>query len=740
MAAGALATVWVSGPAASAVGAGLAVAVFGVTSERAKALLNKRAEQRETLPRHVLAAGASGRPRRVRELDDPIALGVHPAEAITRAVDGRTVVDRVPPYVPRDDQHRLRELADAGGFVLLVGDSTAGKTRAAYEAMRALLPDHALIVPAGRTSFTAIVPAVQAERRCVVWLDDLERFLGAGGLTSNTINRLLDSEGGRDTLVLATMRSREHDRYSAREEPEFHGPERDSWRDARSVLELATVVELRRGWSDEELRRARAYADDPRIRSALPKAGPLGLAELLATGPQLTRDWRNAWRPGAHPRGAALVAAAVDCRRAGLHEPQALETLAELSEHYLAAAGGALLRPEPLDDALTWATAPSQGASSLLLPNDDGRFLAFDYLIDVAGLDRIPQATWDALVARATPAQAFDLGQAAEQRMLYPTAASAYRNAAGIADAEVALAWAISNSGEPLSALREVDELLALRRATYDPSDRRILRIRWAQAYCQMLAGYFTLATAAFAQLADDQSRLLGRDDPEALETRREHAVALANMGDFPQATQILEEIIERQQTVLGPSHPSTLISQGYLTQLLSECGDFERALKISTELCAAWERVSGPDSPWTLRGRGGLALATFRAGNPARAAELLHELARDRERVLGTEHSHVLLDKCWLVVFESMAGNKDQATDLLAKLIADRRSSLGESSSYAVLAADLITLIASGGRPSGTGMRQRLSDFLRACASVLGTQHPFVSALRHSLGELLPD
>jgi hypothetical protein len=716
----------------------LAVAVFGVISERGKALLDKRAEQRETLPRHVLAAGVSGRPRWVRELDDPIALGVHPAEGITRAIDGRTVVDRVPPYVPRDDQQRLRELIGAGGFVLLVGDSTAGKTRAAYEAVRALLPDHALIVPAGRDSLTAIVPAVQAERRCVVWLDDLERFLGAGGLTVNTINRLLDTEGGRDTLVLATMRSHEHDRYSAREEPDIHGPGLDSWRDARRVLELAIVVELRRGWSDEELRRARAYADDPRIRSALPKAGPLGLAELLATGPQLTRDWRNAWRPGAHPRGAALVAAAVDCRRAGLHEPQALETLADLSEHYLAAAGGALLRPEPLDDALTWATAPSQGASSLLLPNDDGRFLAFDYLIDVAGLDRIPQATWDALIARATPAQAFDLGQAAEQRMLYPIATSAYRNAAGVADAEVALAWAISNSGEPLSALREVSELLAVRRR--DPSDRRTLRIRWAQAYCQMLAGHFTLAATTFAQLADDQSQLLGRDDPDTLETRREHAVVLSNMGEFPQATRILEDIIERQQSVLGPSHPSTLVSCGHLTDLLCACGDFERALNISAELRAAWERLSGPDSPWTLRGRGGLALITFRAGNPARAAELLHELARDRERVLGAEHSHVLLDKCWLVIFETAAGNKDQATDLLAKLIADRKSSLGESSSYAVLAADLISILASGGRPSGSGMRQRLSDFMWACDSILGTKHPFVSALHHSLGELLPD
>jgi tRNA A37 threonylcarbamoyladenosine biosynthesis protein TsaE len=38
---------------------------------------------------------------------------------------------------------RLRERLAPGGFVLLVGDSTAGKTRAAFEAMAATLPKHA---------------------------------------------------------------------------------------------------------------------------------------------------------------------------------------------------------------------------------------------------------------------------------------------------------------------------------------------------------------------------------------------------------------------------------------------------------------------------------------------------------------------------------------------------------------------------------------------------------------------
>jgi hypothetical protein len=39
-----------------------------------------------------------------------------------------------------------------------------------------------------------------------------------------------------------------------------------------------------------------------------------GLAELLADGPELARDWRNGWRPGGHPRGMRrLIHCAAAC-------------------------------------------------------------------------------------------------------------------------------------------------------------------------------------------------------------------------------------------------------------------------------------------------------------------------------------------------------------------------------------------------------------------------------------------
>lgn len=283
---------------------GVVTAVLGVLGARGRVLVDRGAEVRTALPDQVLG----GWPRRVRELDDPVLLGVHPA--------ARDRVGQVPAYVGRDVDDRVDEALRIGGFVLLSGESAAGKTRVAYEAMRRVLPDHHLVAPASRESVRTVVETVVDQRSCVVWLDDVERFFGAHGLTVPLLHRMLAA----DAVVVGTIRVSELDRFGARHEAGLGDDERDGWRTAREVLRLAVEIPLTRRWSTPELGRA-SQSTDRRVRSALRMTDTFGLAELLADGPELARDWRNAWQPGGQSRGAALVAAAVDCRRAGLSDP-----------------------------------------------------------------------------------------------------------------------------------------------------------------------------------------------------------------------------------------------------------------------------------------------------------------------------------------------------------------------------------------------------------------------------------
>ncbi|NBH06910.1 hypothetical protein [Amycolatopsis sp. SID8362] len=231
---------WIPGAAAASIGSAVAIAVFTATSGRGKEVLEKQASQRDARPKKLIAAGPDGSPFRVRDLDDPIVLRVHPAETLVHNVAGTQVLDRTPPYIRRDLHDDLGSKIRRGGFVLVVGESTAGKTRMVYEAVRATCPDHTLLAPTNREALDDVAAMAIGAHRCILWLDDLERFMGAGGLTPNLLNRILGRHRGH-AVVAATMRSPEFDRYSAREETSVSDADMDAWRDARDILRLAVM-------------------------------------------------------------------------------------------------------------------------------------------------------------------------------------------------------------------------------------------------------------------------------------------------------------------------------------------------------------------------------------------------------------------------------------------------------------------------------------------------------------------
>jgi hypothetical protein len=638
---------------------GVVLAVLGVFGARGRALVDRGAEVRTALPDQVLG----GRARKVRELGDPVLLGVHPA--------ARDDEGQVPAYVVRDVDDQVDDALRQGGFVLLTGESTAGKTRVAYEAVRRVLPDHHLVAPATRESVRTVVETAVDLRRCVVWLDDVERFFGAHGLTVPALDRLLAA----DAVVLGTIRVAELDRFGARHESD--SDDRDGWRAAREVLRRAVEIPLPRRWSTPELDRA-GPSPDPRVRSALRMTGTFGLAELLADGPELARDWQNAWRPGGHPRGAALVAAAVDCRRAGLSDPVPVELLAGLAEQYLEARGGAALRPEPPADAVAWATKPARGASSLLMPAGDGHVLAFDYLIDLVA-EPVPVPVWLGLVEWCGPEQALGIGFTARRIARFEAAEAAFAKAAdaGVPGATAALAEVVGSGAEPARAIAILHAALA----EMSPDDPETLLLRSMLARFTRMVSEPGTAGRMFEELLADCHARLGPDHPDTLEARLQAAIELGESGSPADAVARLAELVGDYLRVYGPEHHETLRVRFLHAVWKGRSGHRNQARELLTELLADRIPIQGPDHPNVLSTRFQIAVWTRSVADPGRAVELFLELLPDSIRVLGEHHPHTVSTRYRLGLAARDAGRPELAVEQLGIVCAEWTDRFGQDS-----------------------------------------------------------
>ena len=571
----------------------------------------------------------SGRLPKVAQVRDPLHLGVHPAPAVNPAAwahEQPTIMARVPAYVPRDTDGQLRELLARGGFVLLVGDATAGKSRTGYEAMTATLPEHTLIAPHDREALTSALAKAVETRQCVLWLDNLESYLGPGALTRNKISGLVSGDG-QHRVILATLRAAEEIRYTS----DTAGPEaaRQAHRDAREVLEQAHRLRLPRLFSPAEQIRARDRDWDPRIADAVAHAGIYGIAEYLAAGPELLRDWENAWAPNTdpsaptNPRGAALVTAAVDIRRAGWANPIPVRLLDQVHEHYLVSLGGNRLQPEPLASAWDWACRPRRATTALLQREGEHRVQVFDYLVDVVQRrtppsDHVPELVVRAAVEFGSSAESDSLAATAYLQGRYALAESAYRHA--------------------YQAKAQSPDLGADHPDTLASRNNLALTLR--------ALGRLQEAEAEHRAVRNTLERVLGPEHPRTLASRGDLARALRDLGQLKEAEAEHRAVRNTLERVLGPEHPDTLAARGDLARVLQALGRLEAAEAEHRAVLGIRIRRLGAEHPSTLASRGSLA-SVFHDLGLLVEAEAEHRAVLDiRTRVLGPEHPRTLTSR----------------------------------------------------------------------------------------------
>ncbi|WP_369375396.1 trypsin-like peptidase domain-containing protein [Streptomyces sp. cg36] len=404
-----------------------------------------------------------------------LALEVHPAIELREPGQPLEVL---PPYLRRasvdDELRRVVANAENGSrLLMLVGGSSTGKTRAAWESVRACLSDGwRLWHPLAPERPISVLEALSSRRiapRTVLWLNETQLYLTPsphGERVAAALHELLADERAGPLLVLGSLWPRYWDELTA--EPARGRSASDPRAAARSLLQLATVVHVPDSFSEYELLCHKQVLDaDPRLVQAADSAGGR-VTQFLAGAPELIRRYRRA-----SPAARAVLWAAMDARRLGHGALLPRAFLERAAPGYLSDDEWDVLEDDWFDRALTYLAEPCRGARGPLSrarprpgSSDGGGRRGYrlaDYLEQHGSTERWqispPAGFWEAAAHAATPRDISLLAHAARQRWRLRHAARLYQQAAAQQDAAALKGFALlcSHTGNASGNLNAVD-------------------------------------------------------------------------------------------------------------------------------------------------------------------------------------------------------------------------------------------------------------------------------------------
>jgi hypothetical protein len=408
--------------------------------------------------RHRTAADRVPQLRSLAGLD-PFDLGVHrPVEAGTAGQ-----LPGLPRYVPREHDARLRKVADdtADGvsrLAVVVGGSSTGKTRACWEMLASLpgrVPQWRLWHPIYPTRPEAVLAGLgQVGPHTVVWLNEAQLYLDTpddtGERVAAGLRELLRDPRRRPVLVVATLWPAHWGMLTTRADPDRHAQ-------ARELLD-GHKIDVPENFSPTALSKlAEEAGTDPRLAEAAAQAADRQITQYLAGAPVLLDRYQHA-PPGAR----ALIWAAMDARRLGCGPHLPLALLQAAAPGYLTDREREQLDDKWLDQALDYATLPLNGIPGPLTRirppnpgphhtqgaagtghNQTSLYRLADYLDQHGRANRKgqfpPAEFWAAAADNAFPRDQAALGDAADRRGLYRTAAQLHKNAAAHGNRRAAL-------------------------------------------------------------------------------------------------------------------------------------------------------------------------------------------------------------------------------------------------------------------------------------------------------------
>ena len=268
----------------------------------------------------------------IHEADPIDDLEVHP---VIKIEDNSAQLPKLPPYIERQHDRELRKTLDLSRersqIVVLVSDSSTGKTRALWEAIRLLPPEWRLWRPADRQDLLRGLESGRLAPRTVIWLNETQRFLYSPGspalgeeAAAALVRLLLDKRFG-PVLVAGTLW---RDHFMALSAVPS-GSSSDPHGQARALLK-GHILALPEEFDTEALTAAQtASVHDVRLAEAVRHAG-LRISQFLAGARELVARYE-----AAPVEARALIDAAADALRLGNISALPQQFLRDAAVHYI---------------------------------------------------------------------------------------------------------------------------------------------------------------------------------------------------------------------------------------------------------------------------------------------------------------------------------------------------------------------------------------------------------------------
>ena len=451
----------------------------------------RQAPSRAAVREPVAPDGQRPLGRLIRDLVNPLDLEVHPA------IDGgarASGLSAMPKYILRPHDQRLRETIRRGEhaslFVVLIGGSSTGKTRALWESLQVLSDGWRLWHPIYPGRPSAVLDAFDRGRiapRTVVWLNEAQLYLDTpadgtagddppGERVAAALRELLRDARCAPVLVLATLWPEHWDALEPRPSLGIKDPHAQ----ARQLLASAEQIRVPEQFTDHEMEELRvAAADDPRLTLAH-RQPHAKVTQFLAGAFELVARYENA--PSA---ASAVITAAMDARRLGYGSrlPEAL--LRDAVSGYLDEGVWQSLDDDWFAAALRYAGRASRGILGPLTrlrprPGEPGpgqpEYQLADYLDQhgrsIRRFVAAPASLWEAAASHSTDKSELQrLASAARDRGRLRQAAVLYLRAREVGDYGAA-----SSLGRLLERAGDVEGAESVyRRAAVDADARSLI-------------------------------------------------------------------------------------------------------------------------------------------------------------------------------------------------------------------------------------------------------------------------